>query len=151
MSKFESQIGLSSSGMVSSQSNFLITSSCESIFIDAVIGVIFPVRSNILANFEAHCRLVGFEGISRDASVDFLKFSSPMSKESSSSFGCLHASNMYGDTIIAERFRWVLTIESYALQLKSSSVHHQLQLVRPDVCNFLTVSPITQSSTYTSF
>ena len=63
VSKCEIQIGRSSSGMASSQSNRRTTNSCKSSFIVAVIGVILPVGSQISATFDTQCLLVITSGI----------------------------------------------------------------------------------------
>ena len=63
ISKWLFHTGLNSSGITSSQLRPLSTKSCRSIFIAAVIGVIFSVKSNISATLETQCLLVNFSGI----------------------------------------------------------------------------------------
>ena len=64
----------------------LVTSVCKSIFIAAVIGVIFPVKSKISATFETQFRLVSLDAMMFWCCTGFFprcflaKFNSPMSR-----------------------------------------------------------------------
>ena len=76
-----------------SQLRPLLTSVCNSIFIDAVIGVIFPIKSKMSATFEAQFRLVNLDDMMFWCYIGFFPrfflaiFISLMSRANRSSLG----------------------------------------------------------------
>ena len=86
-------ISFKSSDILSSQDRPLLTKVCRFNIIVAVIGVIFPVKSNTSATFDTHCLLVRWNGMVFLPCTVFLplsffaKFNSPISKDSISSLG----------------------------------------------------------------
>lgn len=136
ISKFVFQMGQRFSGMTSPKSSFLCTSSQRSIFIEATISEVLPIRSNSSATFEVHCLLVNFVGMPLTDCSGFLPqiFLLKLSVINiEGQFVQLHkpshTTNVYCFTVIAECVRWVFFGERNTFQLKSTSIQHKFEFI----------------------
>ena len=157
ISKWSSQIGRSSSGILSSQSSCRMESSWRSSLRFATMGMILPVWSKTSPTLEAQCRLVSRSGMMLLDLVDFFlrfffaKFSSELLMPISSDFGC---HTIPGTPIVlpsSDRCSGGSDPEKVTpLRLKSSWPRTNLISLAFSWASDSVGAPVTQSSTKTS-